>query len=917
MYYSYPKQTDSFLGASSGQIATYAHRGLGSTDYHNYRFGSHAAYNAYNLQQDLQDIINTIRPNHIVTVAAFDQHPDHATTAAAIKAAVVAVTTANPSYIPVIDNSLVWSTNPNAWPLPINPVTYFTSPPGLSGTGFTWASRESLDVPLSMQILNSTNLKTSALNDHVSQGGASNAFLAGFIHMDEFFWPVNYNGSDFPPLVNAGPGQTVMQGASVTLNGSASSDKNKTPLSYSWTQVSGPSVTLKNPTTAKPSFTAPSGSPIAQALDFELKVSDGILNSLPDHIEVYVRSPSTPPPNVAPLATVTASSQNVATGQTAIKAVDGVAEGYPQSPTNEWATLGQGAGAWIELDWDSAYQIYQIILYDRPNLNDQVESATITFSNGSTLNVGALDNTGLGVTFNVNIPATNSMRVTITSVSGSTTNIGLSEIGVYALPAIGSYQPPVANAGPDQTVALGAAVSLNAGNSSDPAGNPIVSYSWTQTAGPTVTLTGANTATPSFTAPANLLTTLQFSLVVNDGTFNSTPDPVNVNITTLNSGVDIAPLASVTASSQNFNTDQLAVAAVDGVIAGFPCCPANEWATMGQGAGAWLLLSWSMPYQVSSVILYDRPNMNDQITGGTLTFSDGSQATVGVLDNAGAGLVINLPTPVITNSVLLTVTTVSGTTYNVGLAEIQVYGFPGATKLPVANAGVDQAVNPGAGVNLDGSQSVDPVATPLTYLWTQTAGPTITLIGANTATPSFIAPSGLAPNTVLTFALVVNDGQLNSAADSVNITIVAPTQLGTNIALNATATASSEDPWTTQLAIKAIDGIVNGYPGDYTKEWATIGGVAGSWIQLAWSTNYQINEVVLYDRPNLSDQITSATLTFGDGSNVTVGMLDNAGAGMVINLPVPIVTNSILLTVTSVSGSTQNVGLAEFMVYGQ
>ena len=44
-------------------------------------------------------------------------------------------------------------------------------------------------------------------------------------------------------------------------------------------------------------------------------------------------------------------------------------------------------------------------------------------------------------------------------------------------------------------------------------------------------------------------------------------------------------------------------------------------------------------------------------------------------------------------------------------------------------------------VTLDGTGSTDPDGDPLTYSWAQTAGPTVTLTGANTASP----PSRLPP----------------------------------------------------------------------------------------------------------------------------------------------------------------------------
>ncbi len=95
----------------------------------------------------------------------------------------------------------------------------------------------------------------------------------------------------------------------------------------------------------------------------------------------------------------------------------------------------------------------------------------------------------------------------------------------------------------------------------------------------------------------------------------------------------------------------------------------------------------------------------------------------------------------------------------------------GANRPPIANAGPDQTVNEGALVNLNGTASSDPDGNPITFLWTQTAGPTVTLSNPASPTPTFAAPQVNA-NTVLTFQLVVNDGKVNSSPDTVNITVV-------------------------------------------------------------------------------------------------------------------------------------------------
>ncbi len=138
---------------------------------------------------------------------------------------------------------------------------------------------------------------------------------------------------------------------------------------------------------------------------------------------------------------------------------------------------------------------------------------------------------------------------------------------------------------------------------------------------------------------------------------------------------DIAMLATATASSAM--SGQGAAQAIDGVVDGYINAttgdPTKEWATNGEGAGAWLRLEWTQCYEVDRVRLYDRPNLGDRILGATLRFSDGSTVAVGALPNDGSLLELTFPARC-TDSVTLEITAVSGTTVNVGLAEIEVFG---------------------------------------------------------------------------------------------------------------------------------------------------------------------------------------------------------------------------------------------------
>jgi LmbE family N-acetylglucosaminyl deacetylase len=138
------------------------------------------------------------------------------------------------------------------------------------------------------------------------------------------------------------------------------------------------------------------------------------------------------------------------------------------------------------------------------------------------------------------------------------------------------------------------------------------------------------------------------------------------------SGRNVAPQATVRASSANFAANQQPSKAVDGAIAGAPATPANEWNTQGGGPGSWLTLTWPAPHRLNEIDLYDRPNPFDQVMGGTLVFSDGTVLQVGPLPNNGAAKVIRFRPREVTG-VRFRINEVSGTTRSVGLAELRAY----------------------------------------------------------------------------------------------------------------------------------------------------------------------------------------------------------------------------------------------------
>ena len=114
-------------------------------------------------------------------------------------------------------------------------------------------------------------------------------------------------------------------------------------------------------------------------------------------------------------------------------AADGQAIGYPQDRTKEWISQGQKEGAWIELDWTQPVQAGRVLLWDRPNPNDQILAGRLEFDDGTTIDVGELPNDGQAPC-EISFPSRKVSRIKfiVTRVSPQTENIGLAEIAVTA-----------------------------------------------------------------------------------------------------------------------------------------------------------------------------------------------------------------------------------------------------------------------------------------------------------------------------------------------------------------------------------------------------------------------------------------------------------------------------------------------------
>jgi OmpA family len=108
-----------------------------------------------------------------------------------------------------------------------------------------------------------------------------------------------------PPIADAGPAQNVQPGL-VTLNGCNSYDPLGETLTYTWLQTSGPNVSLTNPASCNPTFTAVAGN----TYTFRLTVTNT------DHLSATASTTiSTASPTAVQITSFTASPATITAGQ--------------------------------------------------------------------------------------------------------------------------------------------------------------------------------------------------------------------------------------------------------------------------------------------------------------------------------------------------------------------------------------------------------------------------------------------------------------------------------------------------------------------------------------------------------------------------------------------------------------------------
>ena len=292
--------------------------------------------------------------------------------------------------------------------------------------------------------------------------------------------------------------------------------------------------------------------------------------------------------------------------------------------------------------------------------------------------------------------------------------------------------PPVANAGGDQNVDEGQQVVLDGSNSTDPDGS-IVSWQWTQIGGTQVSLNNQTSMSPSFNSPSvdSAGDILTFKLTVTDSDGLTSTDTCIVNVANIDNTPNEPPVANAGADQ---NVDEGMQVVLDGSGSVDPDGSIVSWQWTQIGG-----TQVSLNNPTSMTPSFTSPSVDS--AGDTLTFK------LTVTDSDGSTS---------TDTCIVNVANIDNT----------------SNEPPVANAGPDQNVEKRVKVVLDGSGSVDPDGSIVSWRWTQIDGTRVYLSRRYSMTPSFTSPSVSSAGETLTFELTVTDAQGLQSTDLCIVNII-------------------------------------------------------------------------------------------------------------------------------------------------
>lgn len=313
---------------------------------------------------------------------------------------------------------------------------------------------------------------------------------------------VQQQSANQPPTADAGPDQFVAEGELTTLDGIGSSDPDPgDTLSFQWEQIdAGTPVTLSDPASPQPTFTAPEISGTDRVLEFRLTVTDSDGQTASDEISVTVQ------PLDAQTPTADAGADQTVT-EGAVVTLNGANSSTP-NPADA-----------LMYEWEQISGTPAVSLSDRFDPRPTFVAPDVVPGGQTSLVFQLTVENGAELT------DTDTVTVTVLPVGN---------------------QPPNADAGAPQSVMEGTEVFLNGLGSSDPNPGDTLFYQWEQTDGPMVMLSDDTDSQPRFIAPDVTgagAVFLEFLLTVRDDENAADTDRVIITVTETPTGPNQPPIA--------------------------------------------------------------------------------------------------------------------------------------------------------------------------------------------------------------------------------------------------------------------------------------------------------------------------------------------------------------------------------------
>jgi len=183
------------------------------------------------------------------------------------------------------------------------------------------------------------------------------------------------------PRADAGSNRDYPEGASVTLDGSDSSDPLDRSLNYNWEQTDGsPAVSLSGANSKTASFTAPDITGEKSCLTFRLTVTDAEGDKNSDEVRICINST-----NIAPHAVIDQAAQYVDGGNTVSLNGSGSYDEDGSIASYSWVVWGGNTDITSALNPILAAETGATATFTAPNIDGYVEiQMTVTDDEGAT-----------------------------------------------------------------------------------------------------------------------------------------------------------------------------------------------------------------------------------------------------------------------------------------------------------------------------------------------------------------------------------------------------------------------------------------------------------------------------------------------------------------------------------------------------